>query len=281
MAIPRLPEFVIIGAVKAATTWTARNLARNPRLFIPGPEPHYFSENYARGVDWYGDLFAAAPPGALIGEKSADYLAYEGAAARMAQVLPRGRLIAQLRNPIERAYSDYCMLFRRGTVTDAPEAYFSTESDVGRRFLEGGLYARHLSRFYDYFPRGQILVLSFEDIAADAAAVIERVSNFIGVTPHREDAALAGTENDRTTPLLPLPMRKALRPFKPAVKALRGKAWFKSVRGVFARPLRYPPLTAAAQARLADYYRKDIEGLSALVGCDYGRWLEASDQSGA
>ncbi len=277
----RLPEFIIIGAVKAATTWTSTNLARNPRLFVPGPEPHFFSSEYHRGSDWYSEFFEEAEEGAVIGEKSADYLAHAEAARRISAMLPDVRLVAQLRNPIDRAYSDYCMLYRRGTVTDSPEAYFSATSDIGRRFLEGGLYATHLSRFFDRFPRENIMIFPFEDVSARPRDVLVNVSEFIGVEPYVEDQMLQSSENDSATPILPLPMRKALKPFKAAVAGLRGKAWFETARGVFARPVRYPALSAEAHQRLVAFYEDDIQKLGGLTGRDFSKWLESGHSADA
>src|SRR5687768_3651516 len=118
MAIPdrRLPSFIVIGAAKAATTWIAHQLGERDDVFLPGPEPHYFSREYARGDDWYAAWFKDAADSQLVGEKSADYLSDWNVPARMAALLPGVKLIAQLRNPVDRAYSDYCMLFRRGQV---------------------------------------------------------------------------------------------------------------------------------------------------------------------
>ena len=278
MSSQRLPEFVIIGAVKAATTWTSQNLARNPGLFIPGPETHFFSDRFDRGIEWYADLFSEAPEDAVIGEKSADYLACEAAPRRIADKLPALKLIVQLRNPIDRAYSDYCMLYRRGTVTEEPEKYFSGSCEFGRRFLEGGLYTRHLSRFCDHFPREQILIILFEDVAENPRSVIEQASSFIGVSPHLEGVSLAKTENDSSTPILPLAMRKALKPFKGSVARFRQESWFKAIRGLFARKEKYPSLTPEAQMLLADYYREECEQLSALVGRDLSDWFDPCQQ---
>ena len=62
MSGDRLPEFIVIGAVKAATTWIAHHLRQNPAIYMPGPEPHFFSSEYDRGSDWYRSLFAEASP---------------------------------------------------------------------------------------------------------------------------------------------------------------------------------------------------------------------------
>ncbi len=269
------PHFVIIGAVKAATTWTARQLAQHPSIFIPGPEPHYFSSEYERGPDWYSSFFADAPAGAVIGEKSADYLAHPMAAERIASDLPEARLVVQLRNPIERAYSDYCMLYRRGTTQKAPGAYFSERQDgdgFGARFLSGGLYAEHLARFLDRFAREQLLVLLYEGISDEPRGTLIRIAEHIGIDGPASGPAMA-RENDGAARMLPLPMRKALRPFKKAAAPLRGQDWFKSLRGIFARQIAYPPLEIEARNFLSDYYRSDIKELGAMIGRDLSPWL--------
>ena len=122
MTQPPLPQFLIIGAVKAATTWIADQLRARDDVFMPGPEPHYFSRDYDRGATWYASLFADARADQLIGEKSADYLADSEAPARAAALLPDAMLIAQLRNPVDRAYSDYCMSAAPGRATRIWEA---------------------------------------------------------------------------------------------------------------------------------------------------------------
>jgi hypothetical protein len=273
MKAGRKPHFVIIGAVKGATTWSARALAADPSVFIPGPEPHYFSTEFDKGREWYLGLFADAPDSAVIGEKSADYLAHPEAAARMAHFIPDARLIVQLRDPVERAYSDYCMLYRRGTVRDAPAAYFSPRRSSGEseRFLSGGLYADHLKRFFDRFPREQILVLLYDDILSSPTPAFNRILAHVGLPANATEVS-SERQNDSAKPLLPLAMRKALKPLKNAVKPLRGTAWFEAARGLFAREVAYPPLDEKARAFLDDFYRRDIAALEAMIGRNLSHW---------
>ncbi|MDH3665210.1 MAG: sulfotransferase domain-containing protein, partial [Alphaproteobacteria bacterium] len=116
MTTERRPDFIIIGATKSATTWLQRCLQQHPQIFMPMSELHYFSRCYDRGDAWYQAQFAGAAPGQLIGEKSNSYFDEPPAETRLKGYAPSARLIAQLRNPIDRAYSDYCMLLRRGEV---------------------------------------------------------------------------------------------------------------------------------------------------------------------
>jgi len=79
MANGRLPHFVIIGAVKGATTWIHNQLQDNPAIYLPAPEPHFFSQEHAQGLDHYRRFFDGARPDQILGEKSADYLAHPDA----------------------------------------------------------------------------------------------------------------------------------------------------------------------------------------------------------
>lgn len=270
------PDFIIIGAAKAATTWLVHQLQQHPDVFLPAPEPHFFSVDYDRGDDWYRHLFAKAAQGQVVGEKSADYLAHPLAAKRMAATLPEARLIVQLRNPIERAYSDYCMLLRRGTVGMPPEKYLRGGGELPR-FLEDGLYHRHLSRFLDVYPRDSIALLVHDDIRSEPEVAIARVCRHIGVRLQIVPSEVAARVNDSEEPLLPLALRRLLAPVKPIAAPLRDKPWFRAAHGALARRPSYPPLTIDLRRRLRDFYAADVERLGALVGRDFSGWLRIED----
>lgn len=275
-AAPRLPEFVIIGAAKAATTWIVHQLQQHPDVFLPGPEPHYFSTEYERGDAWYADWFAEASPNQMVGEKSADYLAHPLAAKRLQALLPDVRLLVQLRNPVERAYSDYCMLFRRGTVGAPPERYLQRGAERSR-FLDDGLYHLHLSRFLDLFPRERIALILHEDIKREPETVINQVCGHLGLPPHIAAGEVAARVNDSDTPMLPLSIRRLLAPAKPIVAPLRRQPWFRSAHAALARRPDYPPFTNDLRRRLRDFYAADIEKLGPLLGRDVSGWLRVED----
>lgn len=278
MAASRLPEFMIIGAAKAATTWLSFQLRHHPALFLPAAEPHFFSTEYDRGRDWYLEQFRDAAPDQIIGEKSADYLAHPDTARRIAEWLPNVRLIVQLRNPIERAYSDYCMLYRRGTVAGDPRPYFHRTTTPQPRFLEDGLYRQHLERFFTHFPRDQITVILHEDIHERPLDIIAEVCRHIGVPPPEAPAVMTRV-NGAEAPLLPLGVRRTLRPLKPIAAPLRGQPWFEAMRAPFARPVEYPQLGQDLQQQLREFYAEDITSLSQLLGRDLSPWL--ADRQGA
>jgi hypothetical protein len=277
----RLPDFVIIGAAKAATTWLSYNLGAHPQVFLPSQELHYFSRFHDQGEDWYRGHFQDAQETQLIGEKSASYLADAATPLRLHCQLPRAKLIAQLRNPIERAYSDYCMHYRRGQVSTDIGCYLDPARTPIPRLLEHGFYHRQLMSFMRVFPREQILVLLYDDIRRRPREVFADVCGFLGIDATVAPQSGESRIKDKATPVIPPAARRLLAPLKQLVAPYRQTRAFAALRGLFARTLRYPPLTPALRARLAALYADDIAQLSELLGRDLSMWQAASARDGA
>ena len=268
-----LPDFIIIGAAKAATTWIQVQLQANPAIFMPDPEPHFFSREYDRGEAHYRRWFADASGSARrIGEKSADYLSDAAVPARLAALIPDAKLVVQLRNPVDRAYSDYKMFFRRGSVGGNPDDYLRDPDNSHPRFLRDGLYGEHLQRWLEHFPKENILVFRYEDVGFAPREVIERVSQHIGVPMVYDDDLANRRANNSRELLLPLPLRKLLAPLKDSVAPLRGKTWFEGVRQALARQVKYPELGLSLRRRMADFYADDIARTERLTGLDLSEW---------
>jgi hypothetical protein len=272
---PKLPDFLIIGAPKAATSWLARNLRQHEGVFLAASEIHYFNRGYAQGLDWYAAHFDEAKSGKRIGEKSATYLASPEVPERVAQLLPNVRLIAQLRNPIDRAYSDYCMLLRRGTVTHRIDNYLDPARAAGLRFIADGEYARHLSRWLSFFPREQILIHFYDEIRQQPIDVLGDVTAFLQLRPINAPEG-ARPVDVKEEPRLPLSLRRALAPLRHTVEPLRRTEWFRSIHARLARPFEYPPLTNQIRSKLRDYYSADIANLEKILGRNVPQWLDAS-----
>lgn len=201
-----LPHFLIAGAPRAGTTWLCELLARHPDICLAKPikpEPKFFlvDELYAKGLDHYRRTwFAEVPTGAVTGEKSSNYLESPTAAARVARDLPQVRLIFILRDPVDRAWSNW----RWSTMNGLEKLPFA-EALAQEALREGAYEPRHrFSRPYSYFSRGlyadlltpwlagfasqQLLVLRMEDAALDPARLAGRLHRFLGVTERPYDA---------------------------------------------------------------------------------------------
>ncbi len=271
-----LPDFVIIGAAKGATTWLRNQLLARPDIFLPKPEPHYFSREYERGEAWYRQWFAGASPGQLVGEKSADYLADPQVPQRMHRLLPDARLVVQLRNPVERAYSDYCMFYRRGSVSSDIRRYLDTSRPGPEpRFLADGAYHQHLARFLEFYSGSRLKVVLYEDIADRPEAVVREVEQFLDLAEPASPVPLVDSANVKDAPLLPLTLRRALAPAKRWAVPFRSQSWFKAIRGTLAREIEYPALPGDLRLALCEHYAQDVASLERLIGRDLGHWLAA------
>src|SRR3546814_99470 len=166
------------------------------------------------------------------------------------------------------------MFYRRGTVGADPSRYLLRSETSIPRFLEDGLYHRHLARFLEFFSRDQISVVLYDDIrGGQPETVIEAVSAHIGVKPHLASVSMRSRVKDRDAALLPLTLRRWLRPVKQFAEPWRQSPWFVAARRRLARPLDYPPLSAELRRELRDYYADDVTELGGLLGRDMSFWL--------
>ncbi|MGF6177810.1 sulfotransferase domain-containing protein [Ensifer sp. 4252] len=268
-------NFLIIGATKSATTWLQQSLQLDPCVYMPDPEIHYFSRYHDRGDRWYLENFTPAGEGLVIGEKSNSYLDTPAAAVRIHQTLPDVLLVTQLRNPVERAYSDYCMLHRRGDVTADIDRYLDPRQGAGGRFLQGGLYFQQLCRFLDLFPRERMLILFYEDLKTDAAGQVHDLRRFLALEKKPAFEPVAQKIKDKTKPLVDARLRRLLKPLKPIVKPLRETKGFEALRSMISDEFKYVPLTSDLAARMVGYYEADTDQLGSLLGLDLSHWLKS------
>ena len=248
----RQPDFVIVGATKSATTWLQRNLQQHSAVYMPGTETHYFSWYFERGPAWYGTFFAPAAAHQIVGEKSTSYLDHPEAAQRLRETLPEVRLILQLRNPIERVWAHYRTEFGRGEASDG--------ADV-ERLRAGGLYFRHVARFFELFSREQLCVTLYDDLDREPASVLNRIRTHIGlaggVAPALEPVGDAGEAR-------PEPRDALIKPVGAGARRRRSGS------------ARYPELSDAIRDGLRSYYEDDVRALSQLLDRDLSPWLGAA-----
>jgi hypothetical protein len=220
----RLPDFVIGGAPRSGTTWLYHLLARHPGAYMaapPRPEPKFFlvDELYAQGLDWYSRRwFASAPAGALCGEKSTNYLESAAAARRMAADLPHAKLVFILREPAERAWSNYLWSRMNGMAPETFERALDLEEERERRlnpaqrfsrphaYFSRGLYADLLQPWFALFPRDRILCLRYEDIPRRPDALASLLHNFLGLQARPRDADDLGVINAAEAGDEPIPV---------------------------------------------------------------------------
>ena len=202
-----LPQFVLIGAQKAGSTFIHEALRQHPGLFLPRYETPDFEDPFYQEDKVQARLhqvLAAARPGQVMGIKRPDYLGRPECPARLARHLPQARLIAILRHPAARAVSAYYWYMQVGILPVRPLSEglaelldgAATRSGAGTRpgaatrrqqkaeeVLSYGLYYQHLQRYRQFFGPQQMLILLDRELRADAQGALQRVFTFLQVAP--------------------------------------------------------------------------------------------------
>jgi hypothetical protein len=194
-------------------------LDRHPDVYMAKPlkpEPKFFLRDdlYAKGLAHYSQTwFAGAGTGRVAGEKSTDYLESAPAAGRIARDLPHVKLVFILREPVDRAYSNYLWSRMNGLETESFATAIRLEEQRERElperwrftrpfsYFSRGLYADLLAPYFNRFINQQLLVVRYEDIRERPAALAESLHRFLGVTPRPGDVEGLGVVN----PSVPAP----------------------------------------------------------------------------
>jgi hypothetical protein len=267
----RLPDFLVIGALKAGTTYLDELLRDHPELCLPATvkEVEFFTRHYDRGPAWYARLFAACDS-RRAGEVSPQYLADRRCPARIHDLMPEARLLVSLRDPVQRAYSQYKHWVQVSRYGGDFEQYLADHPGA----IEEGRYFALLSRYLELFPAQQLHMMMFEDLVSQPAQVMKGVFDFLGVDARHTPPPL-GAANVSTRP----------RFHRSYVGAKRASRWLYDRRGggqivgwakrtgaarLFGEKKAgaFAPLSPGTAARLGDVYREDVAMLSKLLDRD-------------
>ncbi len=183
----RKPDFIIIGAMKSATSTLHEQLALQPDFFMSTPkEPFYFSDDevFSQGREWYLNLFSNAEPNQLCGESSTHYTKlpdYPNTINRMKSELPKIKLIYVLRDPVERLISHYIHQWSQNVFhCDINEAI-----DRYDELVNYSRYAYQIQPYIETYGRDNILFVFNEALRIRPQAELERVAKFLGIEPNR------------------------------------------------------------------------------------------------
>ena len=300
-----LPDFLIAGVPKAGTTALHAALVRHPQLYLSqvkepkfflsdGPPPaaggpgdvQTYQEHVWRRAD-YEALFAPAPAGTLRGEATPFYLYDLDAHDRIHALVPEAKLIVLLRDPVDRAHSNWTHLWNAGL---EPEADFLTacHAEEQRRaagwagfwhYVSLGRYGHQLEHLFKVFPREQVLLLRYRELKDQPTATLDRVCDFLGVPAGvlreipRENVNRHVVEDNGVNRVLrgllraggqfghlfPVPLRLAAR--GPILTVLHRKQGPR------------PVTTPAERAALLPLFVDDIALLQDVTGERYDDWL--------
>jgi hypothetical protein len=304
-----LPDFFIAGAPKAGTTALHAALARHPSLYMSAvKEPKFFLtdgppptrggpgdvQTYREHVwrrDDYEALFESAPAGTLRGESTPFYLYNRYAQSRIRGLLPGARLIVILRDPVERAHSNWTHLWSAGLdpVGDFVLACAEEQRRIEARWADFwhytalGRYGEQLEHLYTVFPREQVFVFRYRALVENPAEVLDRICAFLGVP----EGILTEVPRENVTAHPQRSLRhgavsRALRASIAVSKVLPGAT---AVSGSLERILQRDspprqPLTWEQRQALIPRFEDDIRLLEVITGDDFSDWLQPRGDSG-
>jgi hypothetical protein len=240
-----LPNLFVVGTAKAGTSSLYSALNRHPDVYMsPLKEPHFFADLGIEDETWlrlfnvvrtprdYINLFAGANRQSVVGEASTSYLSNFASPARIQRVAPQARIIAILREPVQRAFSHYLNDVRHGlekrSFSEAIQDELANPS--GQRwpahYVRYGFYSAALRRYLAAFGETRVLILFFEDMVSKPAAELEKVTDFLNISPFPEEQESLPNVN------------AYMQPRRVAVRFMRHPKWRLAARRVIPRPVR-------------------------------------------
>ena len=298
-----MPNFLIVGAAKSGTTSLYQYLKQHPEIYMsPVKEPRFFAFEGAAPdfagpgddrenrttittLEEYQKLFEGVTAERAIGEASPPYLYIPQTPQRIARHIPAAKLVAILRQPADRAFSNY--LDKRSSGDEPHDEFSRALDDEPQRIAENwsfswhyaarGYYHRQLRPYFETFPREQIRVFLYEELETDAAAVVKEIFRFLEV----DDTFVPNVDVRYRVSGKPksAQVHRALRSSS-TIKSVVKKALPKSIRAATKARLQASNtvrqrITPEDRERLNSVFREDIEQLQALLDRDLSHWLVA------
>ncbi len=299
-AEPRLPDFLVIGAFKSGTTSLMNYLSQHPEIVVPWlQEPNFFgSEEFSLNLDGskgarrdgdgaygrrrtstlaqYTNLFAEAPDDCIVGESSPQYLTHPAACGRIRSLLPDCKLVAILRNPIDRAFSDYSMFVRDGIEKDPFAEVIHRPRSIKPmgHYVETGMYGKQLQPYMEAFPSDQVKVYLHDDLRADPMGVMRSLYAWLGADPGfqpnvSEMMNPSGVPRNSVVAAAYI----ARRHLQPYLKPIVPRSVQRHLDVRLERGLQKDVVDPAVRRELADMFADDVALLSKLIDRDLSHWL--------
>jgi len=279
------PNFLVIGANKGGTTSLYHYLTAHPEVFKPAiKEPMFFNHYLSEGEDGefraqkviktktsYAKLFEGSENFKAAGEFSTSYLANPYCAENIYDFNPKMKLIAILRNPIERAFSNYLMYVRWGEETRSfsralRDVLEGKELPQGKQYIYLGHYLESLKTYRDKFGENQLLVLINEDLRRDAVGTFRSICDYLEVDSNFvPDFKKKYNTNDSVE----------IRSFHKFLKKLDGKLNYTRLMSSNIRSYVYskPKMKQRDKDLLKTLYGEEIKALSVFLNRDLSHWM--------
>jgi hypothetical protein len=281
-----LPNFIGIGVPKAGTTWLHNILNVHPQVYVPQKlkELNYFDQNYEKGITWYNSFFPNTDKASqykAIGEISPFYVYKEEVAQRIQAMKSVKKIFLCLRNPIDRAYSNYWQAVRRGDYTNSFEDIIRDRPIL----IDWGNYSKFLKMYLKYFEQDAIHILIMEQMFKEPQTAAQKISTFLDIdyTLFPQDI-LTQKFNEKF-----IPKSSSVFMFMRKVQKFLNKNGLHTLTGRFKNVAKNavkskestqtPPMNPETRKRLFEAYLPDIEELERMTKVDLGVWKNKETKS--
>ena len=266
----KLPDFIIIGAMKSATSTLHNQLSAQPGIFMSTPkEPNFFSDDeiYNQGLNWYTALFSDADPEQICGESSTHYTKlpdYPETIQRLKAAIPMPKLIYVMRHPIDRLISHYMHQWSEGVIScDINQAI-----DRYPELVDYSCYGMQISAYFEAFGSKSVLPLFFEDLKANKNKSLNRVGEFIGLTEPLiwvDDLAQDNVSSQRIRRFYGYELLINSKPMAWLRKALIPQRVRDRVKQQLSMQRR-PEISSAQLARITEIFDRDLQTVGDWIG---------------
>jgi len=274
----RWPNFFIVGAPRSGTTSLYEYLKDVPEVFMsPVKEPNYFNPSVdddlflskpIRGKK-YLELFKNVKDEKVIGEASPTYLWDPKTPKLIHGIVPHAGIIISLRDPIERAFSEYLFLrglgSEKGSFLEIIKRSIRDEDYSSNRIIQNGLYFEQVKRYLDIFGTDQVKILIFEELVQDTWGLVKQVLDFLKVK-HDPTTSVNEIHNAFTLPrgqiASSIVKNKVLRKMG---KTLLPREGLFSLRKILTKKTAKPSITNEEKSILKEFYHNDVRKLEKLL----------------
>jgi len=298
-----LPNFLILGAAKAGTTSLYKYLEQHPDIYMSSfKEPGFFAFEGEQlnfqgpgtktrinkwsvtDINTYQEMFAGVTTEKAIGEATPLYLYYPKACDRIKHYIPDAKLIVMLRDPVERAFSNYVWAVQPGAepITNFTDALAAEPERINHNwgprwhYKAQGFYYRQLKLYYENFTRQQIKIYLHEDFVANPVAVLQDIFKFLAI----DNTFCPDMSKKHNTSQIP--RNKTWHKFinqpnliKSIIKPLLPVDLRQNIKkNAKNNNLYKPQLSPEVRQLLITEYQPDILQLQELIGRDLSKWLE-------
>lgn len=284
------PNLFLGGVQKSGTTSLHYFLSKHPDIFIPEvpEELHFFDidDNYSKGIDWYLSHFCERKEEKIIAQTSPLYIYDKEVPQRIKEFNPEAKFIFILRNPIDRAYSHYWNSVRYGyenlsfeKAIEREQERISQNSDYRRRYsyIDRGRYAEQLLRFFDLFPRENILVLLFDDLKKSYIDIGNLCGEFLDIDPEQfvYSEAQQSVRNKAQVPRFNFLQQWIGKQYERQSKNEELTLPFvvRVVEKINLKNIKYTPMKEDTKLKLLAELKNEIISLQEMLNLDLQNWL--------